>query len=175
MLLWRYPDTQRQPLLVGTEHTGNIFGVRFLPQTGDTALVTGAMDFTVQVGRWVLLCGCKVCWDDDDDFLVSVSGLRTSGSDALASFACCCHCAAAVPQLHRLDAAPASRALPLRSHSGGRGGGDASVSPPAESRTTVYRCHHGRVKDVAVEPLNPHLFWSAAEDGLVRQFDTRLP
>ena len=114
MLLWRYPDTQRQPLLVGTEHTGNIFGVRFLPQTGDTALVTGAMDFTVQVGRWVLLCGCKVCWDDDDDFLVSVSGLRTSGSDALASFACCCHCAAAVPQLHRLDAAPASRALPLR-------------------------------------------------------------
>jgi hypothetical protein len=32
-----------------------------------------------------------------------------------------------------------------------------------------------RLQDVAVEPLNPHLFWSAAEDGCVRQFDTRVP
>lgn len=30
------------------------------------------------------------------------------------------------------------------------------------------------VQDVTVEPLNPHLFWSAAEDGTVRQFDTRV-
>jgi hypothetical protein len=27
---------------------------------------------------------------------------------------------------------------------------------------------------VEVEPNNPHLFWSAAEDGTVRQYDTRL-
>ena len=27
---------------------------------------------------------------------------------------------------------------------------------------------------VEVEPLNPNLFWSAAEDGTVRQFDKRL-
>lgn len=25
-----------------------------------------------------------------------------------------------------------------------------------------------------VEPNNPHVFWSAAEDGTVRQYDTRL-
>lgn len=25
-----------------------------------------------------------------------------------------------------------------------------------------------------MEPNNPHLFWSAAEDGTVRQYDTRL-
>ena len=25
-----------------------------------------------------------------------------------------------------------------------------------------------------MEPSNPHLFWSAAEDGTVRQYDTRL-
>lgn len=26
---------------------------------------------------------------------------------------------------------------------------------------------------VEVEPGNPHMFWSASEDGTVRQFDTR--
>ena len=31
------------------------------------------------------------------------------------------------------------------------------------------------VQGVEVEPNNPHLFWSAAEDGTVRQYDTRLP
>ena len=36
-------------------------------------------------------------------------------------------------------------------------------------------CPSPALQDVAVEPLNPHLFWSAAEDGAVRQFDTRLP
>lgn len=49
-MLWSYPDTQRQPLSIETEHQANIFGVRFLPQTGDARLVTGAMDYTVQVG-----------------------------------------------------------------------------------------------------------------------------
>ncbi len=50
VMLWSYPDTQRQPLSVETEHQANIFGVRFLPQTGDARLITGAMDYTVQVG-----------------------------------------------------------------------------------------------------------------------------
>lgn len=31
-----------------------------------------------------------------------------------------------------------------------------------------------RLQCVEVEPGNPHLFWSASEDGTVRQFDTRL-
>lgn len=30
------------------------------------------------------------------------------------------------------------------------------------------------VQCVEVEPGNPHLFWSASEDGTVRQFDTRM-
>ena len=42
------------------------------------------------------------------------------------------------------------------------------------SLTTSYTCHQGRVKDVEVSPDSPHLFWSAAEDGTIRQFDTRL-
>ena len=29
-------------------------------------------------------------------------------------------------------------------------------------------------QSVEVEPGNPHLFWSASEDGTVRQFDTRM-
>lgn len=31
------------------------------------------------------------------------------------------------------------------------------------------------LQGVEVEPNNPHVFWSAAEDGTVRQYDTRLP
>lgn len=31
------------------------------------------------------------------------------------------------------------------------------------------------MQGVEVEPNNPHVFWSAAEDGTVRQYDTRLP
>ena len=35
---------------------------------------------------------------------------------------------------------------------------------------------HGIVmQGVEVEPNNPHVFWSAAEDDTVRQYDTRLP
>ena len=30
-------------------------------------------------------------------------------------------------------------------------------------------------QDVEVEPGNPYLFWSAGEDGTIRQFDAREP
>lgn len=36
-----------------------------------------------------------------------------------------------------------------------------------------YHCHHGSVRDLAVEPYTPHVFWTASEDGTCRQFDTR--
>ncbi|KAF6262611.1 hypothetical protein COO60DRAFT_599677 [Scenedesmus sp. NREL 46B-D3] len=42
-------------------------------------------------------------------------------------------------------------------------------------RTTVFHCHKSRVKEVEVCPREPHLFWSAGEDGTVRQYDMRLP
>ncbi|KAL4428996.1 hypothetical protein ABPG77_006035 [Micractinium sp. CCAP 211/92] len=127
VMLWSYPDTQRQPIALETEHQANIFGVRFLPQTSDARLVTGAMDYTVQ--------------------------------------------------LHQLDTPPASMKPPVRTDNGGGGSRrNPNVSAtPASARTVVYTCHRSRVKDVAVEALNPHLFWSAAEDGAVRQFDTRVP
>ncbi|CAG2161831.1 unnamed protein product [Oppiella nova] len=37
----------------------------------------------------------------------------------------------------------------------------------------VCCCHLGRVKRLAVAPDVPHMFWSAAEDGLVLQYDLR--
>lgn len=124
VMLWSYPDTQRQPLSIETEHQANIFGVRFLPQTGDARLVTGAMDYTVQ--------------------------------------------------LHQLDDLPAAMHPPVRTASSTRRQPNLATTT-ANVRSVVYSCHRSRVKDVAVEPLNPHLFWSAAEDGCVRQFDTRVP
>ncbi|KXZ56155.1 hypothetical protein GPECTOR_1g132 [Gonium pectorale] len=91
-------------------------------------------------------------------------------------------------QLHDLEDSPAA---------GGGGGGSSARSgrqgavgggPAAQRRTgaasnlqlvmprtKVYLSHKDRVKDVKVEPLNPHNFWSAGEDGLVRQYDTRAP
>ncbi|XP_013417552.1 WD and tetratricopeptide repeats protein 1 isoform X2 [Lingula anatina] len=41
--------------------------------------------------------------------------------------------------------------------------------------THVFSCHAGRVKRVAVAPNVPFMFWSAAEDGTIMQFDLREP
>ncbi|XP_064474167.1 WD and tetratricopeptide repeats protein 1-like [Ornithodoros turicata] len=39
----------------------------------------------------------------------------------------------------------------------------------------VCSCHTSRVKRLAVAPSIPFLFWSSAEDGLILQFDYRVP
>lgn len=49
VLLWSYPDCDRPPLAVQTEHAANIFGVQFLPCTNNEKIVTGAMDDTVML------------------------------------------------------------------------------------------------------------------------------
>ena len=36
-------------------------------------------------------------------------------------------------------------------------------------------CPAGRVKRIATAPNIPYLFWSAAEDGIIMQFDMRAP
>ncbi|CAG0898801.1 unnamed protein product [Darwinula stevensoni] len=41
--------------------------------------------------------------------------------------------------------------------------------------TQSCSCHTARVKRLAVSPDSPYLFWSAAEDGLILQFDLRIP
>lgn len=41
--------------------------------------------------------------------------------------------------------------------------------------THVCSCHTGRVKRLATAPNVPYMFWSAAEDGTVMQFDLRMP
>ena len=47
--IWHYPETTRPPIVVDTRHQANLFGVRFLPCTNNLQLVSGAMDYTVQV------------------------------------------------------------------------------------------------------------------------------
>lgn len=42
-----------------------------------------------------------------------------------------------------------------------------------ESLLVCRNCHSDRVKRLAVHPSEPNLIWSAGEDGLVLQFDTR--
>ncbi|XP_063241067.1 WD and tetratricopeptide repeats protein 1 [Bacillus rossius redtenbacheri] len=41
--------------------------------------------------------------------------------------------------------------------------------------THMCSCHTGRVKRLATAPNVPYMFWSAAEDGLIMQFDLRMP
>eukprot|EP00892_Ulva_mutabilis_P012900 jgi/Ulvmu1/9983/UM059_0032.1 len=76
-------------------------------------------------------------------------------------------------QLHRLDR---SSMVPTA----GRPRPDGRGAPPVATQavrchTTTYLNHSESVKDVAVEPGNPHCFWSAAQDGRVHQFDLRCP
>lgn len=54
------------------------------------------------------------------------------------------------------------------SHFSGRGLDDNAITPSA-----LYQCHTRRVKKLAVEVGNPHVVWSASEDGTLRQHDFR--
>lgn len=40
--------------------------------------------------------------------------------------------------------------------------------------TTMYAAHKGRIKAVESAPGDPNCFWSASEDGTVRQYDKRI-
>jgi hypothetical protein len=50
VIVWPYPSVgAAPPLLVETRHRGIIFGVAFLPKSGNSRLVTGGMDNSVQL------------------------------------------------------------------------------------------------------------------------------
>lgn len=49
MIIWTYADPEKAPIAIDTRHTANIFGVKFLPETGDREIVTGAMDREVRL------------------------------------------------------------------------------------------------------------------------------
>lgn len=51
IMLWRYPETHLPPLCMETRHQANIFGVAMLPCCNDRSIVSGAMDFSVQLHR----------------------------------------------------------------------------------------------------------------------------
>ena len=121
IMIWSYPDVERRPLVLETQHQHNIFGVRFLPVRARRA-------------------GCR-CWSlgpragparralQGDDTRI-VSGAMDSQV-----------------QLHTLDALPSASQLPLRSggpHGMRRHPDLAGVAVSA--RTQVFQCHRSRVK-----------------------------
>jgi len=76
-------------------------------------------------------------------------------------------------QHHMLDRSPASLGAP-----GGAEPPAVRSTPrrsPVECHSTMYTGHRGRIKAVETAPGDPNQFWSASEDGTVRQFDKRLP
>ncbi|KAI5054823.1 hypothetical protein GOP47_0029968 [Adiantum capillus-veneris] len=96
--LWDYSN-RKLVHSIDSGHSANIFCVKFVPETCDDVVVSGAGDAEVRV--------------------------------------------------HRIS----------RSNSGS--------SPP------IFRCHTRRIKKLAVEDGNPHVIWSASEDGTLRQHDLR--
>lgn len=96
-IIWD-PHRHKQICTLRTGHHGNVFSVKFLPNSNDSSIVSAAGD-------------CKV-------HVHSIPKLETS---------------------------------------------------------EVYSCHVGRVKRLATAPNVPYMFWSAGEDGTVRQFDLRTP
>ena len=103
LLVWNYCDRYTKScspkVTIDTGHSRNIFGVRFIPGSGDSSVATGAMDCEVRV----------------------------------------------------------------------------HLSLYESPVTLSYECHTGRVKELEASYSVPNVFWSASEDGTVRQFDTRLP
>ncbi|KAK6170193.1 hypothetical protein SNE40_018646 [Patella caerulea] len=95
IILWD-PFSHKQLSSLRTGHQGNIFAVKFLPNSNDVILVSGAADSKIRV--------------------------------------------------HDLN---------------------------MKDTTHVYSCHAGRVKRIATAPTIPFMFWSAAEDGTIMQFDLR--
>jgi len=51
ILLWNYPQAGQLPLCVESLHQANIFGVAILPEQSNRCLVSGSMDFSVQLHR----------------------------------------------------------------------------------------------------------------------------
>jgi len=104
VILWDYGSWK---LLhsIDTGHSMNIFCTKFMPETGDDVVVSGAGDAEVRVHR-----------------------VRRSSVSARGSFS---------------------------------------------EQCALFRCHTRRVKKLAVEDGNPHVIWSASEDGTLRQHDLR--
>ncbi|XP_058802060.1 WD and tetratricopeptide repeats protein 1-like [Phymastichus coffea] len=97
VILWD-PFSYKVKYNIQTGHSGNIFTVKFLPNSNDSILVTGAGDYKIRVHD------------------ISISDILL-----------------------------------------------------------VCNCHYGRVKRFGTAPGVPFLFWSASEDGLIMQYDIRVP
>nr|BAN20982.1 WD and tetratricopeptide repeat protein [Riptortus pedestris] len=96
VILWD-PFLYKNLQVIPTGHHGNIFSVKFMPESNDNTIITGAGDYELRVHNLI----CK-------------------------------------------------------------------------ETTRVCHCHGGRVKRLATSTDSPNLFWSAAEDGIIRQFDLRV-
>ncbi|XP_060570664.1 WD and tetratricopeptide repeats protein 1-like [Ruditapes philippinarum] len=97
VIVWD-PFRKKKLTSIQTGHHGNIFSVKFLPNSNDNIVVSGAADSKIRVH--------------------DIEGKET---------------------------------------------------------THVFACHASRVKRIATAPKVPFMFWSAAEDGCVMQFDLRCP
>ena len=153
--------------MVDTRHQANLFGVRFLPCTGNLQLVTGAMDYTVQArclrqpllapyapsrlscSDPCMMCRCNTVCIRIRCSQVLESSLAQKQCDGPRTPRPCCPpsedwlliiCSAV--QLHCLE----GRTLDAAAVRWERRGGASADGITANVHTTLYAVHKGRIK-----------------------------
>ena len=182
--------SRRCSLRVPTQHEANIFGIQFLPYSNSSSLVTGAMDGMVQWHRIDML-------PNPSEFITQIKckemsrrRLQSMQSGPGGQSRVYPQDVAMSPIRRDSYGARVESEEEEEDEDNDDSGDDASliehdlahgtendhgiIEQVVPTSSVVYRCHAGRVKYMEVAPGSPHLFWSAGEDGSVRQFDTRM-
>lgn len=141
---------------VDTGHAANIFGVKFLSYTNDTAVVTGGMDGEVRLHTFSLHGAINNGSGGGGGSCISGGAGRSPPEPAAAGLR-----------------SPRARMLLGRSPTFDLDGNEGGHSISAGWSSTLIYEHRSRVKVVESCPDSPFIFWSGAEDGTVCQFDTR--
>ena len=185
VIIWD-PLKCRKLIKIRTGHAGNIFSVKFMPETNDNLIVTGAADFKIRVHDLNALHAT------DTDSCVSASAsspsflarLRAQGPDALGLNVQPAQVFSShVGRVKRLATAPG---LPFTFWSGAEDGlvmefdlrtPDLAHASNPKNVLINLNDHLGlnaEVKCLAVNPLRPHLLAVGANDPFVRVFDRRM-
>jgi len=182
VIIWD-PLKCRKLVKIRTGHGGNIFSVKFMPESNDSIVVTGAADYRIRVHDLNALAA------SENDFALSAFLRRDGGrgrpSELYRAYATpptqvfSCHAG----RVKRLATAPG---LPFTFWSGAEDGlvMEFDLRTPDLAQATnpknvlINLNHHlglnAEVKCLAVNPLRPHLIAVGANDPYVRVFDRRM-
>ncbi|CAK9148998.1 unnamed protein product [Ilex paraguariensis] len=192
--IWSY---SRRELLHSIEsgHSSNIFCTKFVPETSDELVVSGAGDAEVRLFNLSRLRGTgrdenaispsalfqchtrrvkKLAVEVGNPNVINIWSysrrelLHSIESGHSSNIFCTKFVPETSDELVVSGAGDAEVRLFNLSRLRGTGRDENAISPSA-----LFQCHTRRVKKLAVEVGNPNVVWSASEDGTLRQHDFR--